>query len=215
MKRSPVLILLAGGRSSRMGSPKGLLDYAGKPWIIEQISRFKCVQNAKVYIGLGYDHEKYVDAIPWFKKAMDEIHYYNGIGVRVLINDKPENGAFSTLQKVLGSIDPQETIIVQPIDVPLLNEESLRSLINETNVVVIPTCDGQNGHPVMLMPDFWLPLKHIDISSEKARLDCQISDINISSITYLKVPDNSVYQNINKQEDWINYLDLISKNNFK
>ena len=208
MRNSPVLIILAGGRSSRMGSPKGLLDYHGVPWILEQISRFKRVQNAKVYIGLGYDCERYVDVIPWFKKAMDEMHNYNGIGVRVVINNKPENGAFSTLQKVLDSIDPHETIIVQPIDVPLLNEGSLLSLINETNTIVIPTCDGQNGHPVMLMPDFWLPLTQIDISSDKARLDRQISDINSSSITYLKVSDNAVYQNINTKSDWKKYIDL-------
>ena len=67
MDASRVLIILAGGRSSRMGSPKGLLDYHGTPWILEQISRFNCVQNAKVYIGLGYDYEKYVDVIPWLK----------------------------------------------------------------------------------------------------------------------------------------------------
>ena len=60
----------------------------------------------------------------------------------------------------------------------------------------------------MLMPDFWLPLTQIDISSEKARLDRQISDINTSSITYLKVSDNSVYQNINTQEDWKKYIGL-------
>ena len=215
MKNSPVLIILAGGRSSRMGSPKGLLDYHGVPWILEQISRFKCVQNAKVYIGLGYDCEKYFDVIPWFNRAMDEMHNCNGIGVRVIINNNPENGAFSTLQKVLGSIDPHETIIVQPIDVPLLNEGSLQSLISETNTIVIPTCDGQNGHPVMLMPDFWLPLTQIDISSEKARLDRQISDINSSSITYLKVSDNSVYQNINTQVDWKKYINLNFNNRSK
>ena len=215
MKDTPILIILAGGKSSRMGSPKGLLDYHGTPWILEQISRFNCVQNAKVYIGLGYDYEKYVDVIPWFKKAKDEIHYYNGIGVRVIVNDKPENGAFSTLQKVLGSIDPHETIIVQPIDVPLLNEGSLRSLINETNIIVIPTCDGQNGHPVVLVPDFWLKLTQIDISSETARLDRQISDIHSSRITYLKVSDNSVYQNINTHEDWKKYIGLNLNNRSK
>ena len=215
MKNSPVLILLAGGRSSRMGSPKGLLDYHGVPWILEQISRFKCVPNAKVYIGLGYDFEKYVEAIPWLNNAIDKSFKYKGAEVNVVINYSPELGPFSTLQKVLGSVDPQETIIVQPVDVPLLNEGSLRSLINETNTIVIPTCDGQNGHPVRLMPDFWLPLTQIDISSNKARLDRQISGINSSSITYLKVSDNSVYQNINTEEDWKNYIDLKLNNRSK
>jgi molybdopterin-guanine dinucleotide biosynthesis protein A len=66
MDDSHVLILLAGGKSTRMGSPKGLLDYKGKQWILEQISRYKYVLNPKVYIGLGHDYENYFSAISWF-----------------------------------------------------------------------------------------------------------------------------------------------------
>ena len=45
---SPVLILLAGGKSARMGFPKGLLDYHGTFWILEQISRYKYVDRKSV-----------------------------------------------------------------------------------------------------------------------------------------------------------------------
>ena len=70
MLEAPVLIILAGGKSSRMGSPKGLLDFNNKPWILEQISHFKHVNKSKVYIGLGYDNKLYFNAIDWFKKAI-------------------------------------------------------------------------------------------------------------------------------------------------
>lgn len=208
MKNSPVLILLAGGKSNRMGSPKGLLDYHGVPWILEQIIRFKCFQNPKVYIGLGYDYEKYVEAIPWFNNAIDKSYKYKGAEVNVVINYNPQLGPFSTLQKVLSNIDPKETVIVQPVDVPLLNKQNLSAIINENNIIVIPVCNDRKGHPVKLKFDFWATLLAIDLSSDKARLDTQIKEYNTSSITYLKVSDNTVYQNINTQADWKYYLGL-------
>ena len=215
MKNSPVLILLAGGRSSRMGSPKGLLDYHGVPWILEQVSRFHIFKNPKVYIGLGYDYEKYVEAIPWFNNATDKSFKYKGAEVNVVINYHPEFGPFSTLQKVLCSVDPQETIIVQPVDVPLLNKQNLSAIINENNIVVIPVCDDHKGHPVKLKSEFWITLLVIDLTSDKARLDTQIKEYKTSSISYLKVSDNSVYQNINTQEDWKYYLGLKVNNKSK
>jgi len=49
------LILLAGGRSSRMGIPKGLLDYHGHPWLLEQLRRFKAVSGKLAVVVLRYD----------------------------------------------------------------------------------------------------------------------------------------------------------------
>ena len=46
------LILLAGGKSSRMGTPKGLVDYQGQPWLLEQLGRFRaaCGERAMVQV---------------------------------------------------------------------------------------------------------------------------------------------------------------------
>ena len=206
MDESPVLILLAGGKSTRMGSPKGLLDYRGKLWILEQISRYKYVQNPSVYIGLGYDSKHYFSAIPWFKEAINDLYLYDGVELKVIINHQPEFGAFSTLQIVLDKVATNATVLVQPIDVPLVNVQSLVSIINENNIIVIPECDSINGHPVKLKPEFWNTLLSIDISTKEARLDAQIKNNNTSSITFINVTDSSVYQNINTINDWNNYL---------
>lgn len=206
MEDTPILILLAGGKSSRMGTPKGLLDYHGKPWVLEQISRFKDVNSPKVYIGLGYNYELYFVSIPWFKKAINKTHNYNGVEVRVIINHQPQFGAFSTLQTVLRNIEKEVTAIVQPIDVPLFNKDSLRSFIDINKPIVIPVCQDKKGHPVKLKPEFWRTLLSVDRSSNNARLDIQIKEYNTSSIAYHKVTDKSVYQNINTLNKWNNYV---------
>ncbi len=202
---SPILILLAGGKSTRMGFPKGLLNYHGTLWIVEQITRYKHIDNAKVFIGLGYDFQKYLDTIPWFKKALNNAYDHNGVEVRVVINNQPQLGSFSTLQTVLKNIDTQVMVLVQPIDVPLVNKDSLITIIRENNAIVIPNCTTKNGHPVKLKPEFWNTLLAVDTSSENARLDIQIKQINTSSIAYVNINDSSVYQNINTKEKWNNY----------
>ncbi len=211
MEDTPILLLLAGGKSSRMGTPKGLLDYHGKLWILEQISRFKGVNSPKVYIGLGYDYELYFESIPWFKKAIEKTHNYNGVEVRVMINHQPQFGSFSTLQTVLRNIEKQATVIVQPIDVPLFNTDSLRSFIGKNKSIVIPVCEDKKGHPVKLEHEFWVKLLSVDLSSNNARLDIQIKEYNTSSVTYHKVTDKSVYQNINTINEWNSYLEGIQK----
>jgi molybdopterin-guanine dinucleotide biosynthesis protein A len=66
------LILLAGGRSSRMGTPKGLLDYHGHPWLVEQVKRFKAASGKQVIIVLGFHQDPYFEKIPWLVKAVTE-----------------------------------------------------------------------------------------------------------------------------------------------
>ena len=206
MSKAPVLILLAGGRSSRMGLPKGLLDFNGIPWILEQISRYRKLQSPRVYIGLGYDNNLYFNNITWFKAATNNFYPYNGVEVKVIINQQPELGAFSTLQTVLTKIEKDSEVLVQPIDIPLLNVKELQNLVAIENLVVIPTFNGKNGHPVKLAPEFWNELLNIDITSEEARLDFQIKKESNPSITYLNVFDVNITQNINTLRDWDIYL---------
>lgn len=208
---SPILILLAGGKSTRMGTPKGLLDYQGIPWVLAQISRYKHVKNPIVHIGLGYDFKRYLTLIPWFQKAIDAPYNHNGVEVKVIINDQPQYGAFSTLQKVLKSIDKKYSVLVLPIDVPLLKKQYLTSIIREDNTIAIPVCNDNNGHPVKLKPEFWSTLLTVDTSLDEARLDRQIKRYKNSSIAYVNVLDSSVYQNINTRLEWDNYTKINSK----
>jgi len=203
---SPILILLAGGKSKRMGSPKGLLDIHESPWILEQIGRYQHLKNSIVYIGLGYDYKLYLEAIPWFNIALKNSYNFDGVEVNVIINSQPQLGPFSTLQAVLNMVDKKTTIIVQPIDVPILNKEDLATIIKEDNTIVIPVYNAKNGHPVKLKPEFWNTLLTIDATNDKSRLDTQIKIFNASSISYVNVNDSSICQNINTKEKWYNYV---------
>ena len=69
MKNDTVFVLLAGGKSERMGTAKGLLQYQNTYWILEQIDRIASSTITEVYIGLGHHSEKYLDKIPLLHQA--------------------------------------------------------------------------------------------------------------------------------------------------
>lgn len=197
----PILIVLAGGKSSRMGTPKGLLPYKNTCWILEQIQRYT-IENAFVYIGLGFDSDLYFKAIPWLEKAVKKPQVFQGKCVQVVINKQANLGTFSTLQSVLKQVKQQQDILVLPIDVPLLNSVALHKIMGIRSKVVIPNCKGKNGHPVKLSYNLWKTFLTLHPFDAKSRLDIQIKQRATSEISIVKVEDCAILKNLNTPENW-------------
>lgn len=206
MKNNTVFILLAGGKSERMAVNKGLLKYKHTFWILEQLRRISASTIQEVYIGLGYNYEHYFDAIPWFEKALSNAIDFQGLKVKVIVNETPEFGPFSTLQTVLKKLNLNDDILLNPIDVPLLNSEELNKIISAKNNIVIPNFAGKNGHPIKMKANFWQKLVSLKVSEENSRLDLQIKKINPSEISKVIVSDSAILQNINTKSAWVSFL---------
>jgi len=209
MENNTVFVLLGGGKSERMGFPKGLLKYQDTYWILEQLNRISKTSFNKVYIGLGYDYTKYFEAIPWFEKALNSIQKFKGLSVTIILNRTPELGSFSTLQTVLKKIDATKNILFNHIDIPLLNSIELEQLISTENEIVFPSYRGKNGHPIKMSPSFWNKLTILDLKSEDNRLDYQIKKINPVKISIIEVSDKGILYNLNTKSDWDSYLNEI------
>jgi CTP:molybdopterin cytidylyltransferase MocA len=205
MKNDTVFVLLAGGKSERMGVAKGLLKYQNTYWILEQIDRISISTVTEVYIGLGYHQEEYLNKIPWFTEALLHLVQYKNLKVRVVINENPELGSFSTLQTVLRQIPKNKSILINPIDVPILNTTELQTIIETQNQIVIPSFEGKNGHPIKLNSDFWNSLLLLNSADKNSRLDLEIKKINPSTITRIAVTDSCILKNLNTPNDWIEF----------
>lgn len=206
MENETVFVLLAGGKSERMGVAKGLLKYKHTFWILEQLNRISKTSVKSVYIGLGFNAQHYFDGISWLKESLINEADYQGLKINTLVNLTPEFGSFSTLQTVLKNINSVCDVLVSPIDVPLINTEELNKIIAAKNNIVMPNFEGKNGHPIKMAASFWQKLVTLDISEENSRLDLQIKKVNPKEILIVKVNDASIIKNLNTKTAWISYL---------
>jgi CTP:molybdopterin cytidylyltransferase MocA len=207
MENNTVFILLAGGKSERMGVAKGLLKYQQTFWLLEQLHRISKSNIKEVYIGLGFNFQHYFNAIPWLQNAQNNFIAYEELSVKVVINKSPELGPFSTLQTVLKAIPKSSTVLVNHIDIPILNSEELTKIISTNNYIVLPNYEGKNGHPVKMKSNFWKSLLNLDISDKNARLDFQLKKVSPAKISKIEVLDRAIIMNLNTKTAWISFLE--------
>lgn len=206
MENNAVFVLLAGGQSSRMGVDKGLLKYKHTFWVLEQLNRISKSEVHTVYIGLGYNCKNYFDAIPWLFQAQKEFVNFMGLKIQVIVNPTPELGSFSTLVATLKHINQEFSILINPIDTPILNPSELNKLNSTDNRIVLPFYKNKNGHPIKLSNLIWTSFLDIPLNDESARLDRQIKNSDPNFITQIEVFDPSVSMNLNTVNEWKKFV---------
>lgn len=134
-------VILSGGASSRMGSPKALLPYQGRPFLEHLLDISKHPKIGVRRVVLGAHAEPIAKAIAL---NADEI----------VINDEWEKGQLSSLQAALRSLPAgTEGVLVFLIDHPLISAALVDGLIEQfyrtRAPVVLPLFEGRRGHPML------------------------------------------------------------------
>ncbi len=198
--RTLPVIILAAGDSKRMGEPKGLLNYQGKPFLVHQIEQLSEIGLSEIIVVLGKDFKLYHDKFPEL------------IEVEFTTNPSPEKGQFSSLQCGLQKIQSREVsgVFIFPIDVPCPDREVWEELVNELSLsdsaVTIPEYQGKKGHPVLISREF---MQHLISCGSDSRLDFEIyKQIDLKKAKIISVNDKNITRNLNTPEDWKEYEEL-------
>jgi molybdenum cofactor guanylyltransferase len=181
-------IILAGGKSQRMGTDKGLLPLNGKPFITHIYDAMKPIFGDNiVLVSSNSDYDAFG---------------YNRI--EDLIADKgPIGGLYTALKQSKTKLN-----LVLSVDVPLITTELLQWLVDnhDDSFLITQVQVGEKTSPLVAVYD--RALKTIlgeHLAGNQLKLRGLIDDVNHQTI---KVPQKWVgqVQNINTDEDYKNLL---------
>jgi molybdenum cofactor cytidylyltransferase len=145
-------VILSGGASRRMGSPKALVSYQGAPFLehLLTVTRHPAIGVRRVVLG------------PDAEAISAQVTIPPG---EIVINQEWEKGQLSSIHAALRSL-PANTdgMLLCPVDHPLVSAVLVGSLIDvflESRApVVLPTFEGKRGHPVIFSATVYDELLH-------------------------------------------------------
>ncbi len=135
-------LILAAGRSSRMGGFKPLLDLGGRTVLETLVETYRAAGLGDLLVVLGHRAEE-------VRPLLD------ARGVPWVVNDRPERGMFSSIRTGVGRLPADcGAFFLQPADIPLIRPDTLKSLLSarrETRAMIVYPCHGgRRGHPPLI-----------------------------------------------------------------
>jgi molybdenum cofactor cytidylyltransferase len=135
-------VILSGGESRRMGSPKALVPFRGKTFVehLIEITRHPRVAVTRIVVGAHADEIR--GRLAAHASA-------------IVVNADWEQGQLSSIQAGVRSLPSGETggMILCPVDHPIVSAQMIARLIEEFDAsgtsITLPMYRGRRGHPLI------------------------------------------------------------------
>ena len=188
-------IVLAAGESTRMGTPKPLLDIDGTTFLERAVHVLR-EGGCRYVVAVVNDDD-------WIERLADVS------GAAVVINDAENSEQVDSLRLGIANL-PEDAagVLVLPVDFPRVAAETVRMLIHEFEQapapVLNPAYDGVAGHPVLFSRAVLSELMQPDLPDgartviEKHQRDARVIDVDDAGIV-ADVDTREDYNRIVKQ----------------
>lgn len=189
-------IILSGGASRRMGSPKALLRFQNETFLDRLIRIFSPFCNPVIVV-VGEHANK-------IRSGIDR-----GGEVLIAVNPDPERGMLSSLQCGLALVPPDaDGAMFMPVDHPEIALDTVRRVAEgfrrDRAPVTVPVHLGEHGHPVCIARPVIDELLGLPV-------DAKASDVihrHVGQTSYIEVVDQAVVTDV---DDPAAYADLLAR----
>lgn len=185
-------VVLAAGRSARMGSPKALLDFRGVPFVARILEALEALEVKTRAVVVGTD--------PRVREALANHDCL------VVENPEPESGPIASLRAALRALQPLQpsAVLVWPVDLPHVRVATVERLL-ETHrrsgaAIVVPAFGKRRGHPIIWGAGLFNELlENATVTREGARA---LTRAHAADVCAVAVDDPAVIDEVNRPEDY-------------
>lgn len=185
-------VVLAAGRSVRMGRPKLVLPLADGRSILAHV------------VGLlkGGGAEPVLVVTSAEEGVAEEAERIGARAVRVQAS--PSEGMLRSIQRGLKALEdaPADAALILPGDMPFVQPATVRSILDlwllERPRVLVPSFENRRGHPVCLARETWADIQDLKRPASLRDYLRRRGD----EIRYLVVEDAGVVEDIDVPEDY-------------
>ena len=186
-------IILAAGRSTRMGEAKQLLRMGENTVLGQTLAHVRGAGVDEIVLVLGFSAQTIREQLP-----ISVIE-----GLKVVVNQAYEQGMASSLREGLSALDPQtDAALIVLADQPFIRAETLHRIIEEhgrTNAkIVIPLYRGFRGNPVLLDRSVFA-----EVMALEGDIGCRaIFRSHLEGIVKVEVDDVGILLDIDNKDDY-------------
>lgn len=188
-------IVLAAGRSSRMGSPKALLDFRGEPFVLRILEALEALDLKTRVVVVGLDPEA--------SEIRGRLAKHDCLLVE---NRDVDGGPIASLRaglSALHSLAPSGALM-WPVDLPHVRVDTVDRLLEvfrrASPFAVVPRFGARRGHPIV-----WSSAAFPELtSSAEASRDGARAVLHAHQPEVREVPvdDPAVIDDLNTREDY-------------
>lgn len=189
------IIVLAAGKSSRMGKNKLLLKVNGKPLIRRVVDNALKSKVDQVIVVVGYEKDRIIEAL-------------SGSNCRIVYNIEFEKGQSYSVKVGVQLVEEMaEAVLILPGDVALISSEAINKVIDDyrkSKAPIVVAAHGERmGHPILFDRTLLGEVK--EIKEETFGLKALVSRYR-SQIRRVDVGSQEVLIDIDTEEDFKKYF---------